>query len=206
MQKISELVYSSGVESFNEKLNQYKLPIALSLVGLVLIIGGVFSSGLLNKQKSYPKESRVQNNPSQIKVDVSGAVNKPGVYAVLVGARVEDAVKNAGGFAENANQEYISKSLNLSQKIIDGQKIYIPFAGETSVGAGQGGVIAGTQVSKIGLNSASQKHLEDLPGVGAATALKIIATRPFATVEELLTKKVVSRSVFEKIKDLVDLN
>lgn len=189
------------MERINELLNQYKVALALSLIGLVLIIGGIFSSGILNKPKLYPKESLVDQKPNTIKVDISGAVIKPGVYSIPVGSRVEDVIKASGGFAEQANKEYISKSLNLSQKLSDGQKIYVPFEGETVGG------VAGVQASsKISLNSATQSQLEALPGVGPATALKIIAGRPFADVNELLSKKAVSRAVFEKIKDLVDIN
>lgn len=195
------------MERLNNLLNQYKLPIALSLVGLVLIIGGVASSGLLNKPSSYPARSLVkEESPSVIKVDLSGAVEKPGVYSLTAGDRVEEAIKAAGGFTETAHQDFISKRLNLSQKLTDGQKIYIPFEGDPAAAGAQSAVVSGVQITKIGLNTATQKQLEDLPGVGAATALKIIASRPYATAEELLTKKVVSRSVFEKIKDLVDVN
>lgn len=188
------------MEKINQLLNEYKIPIGLSLVGLVLIIGGIFSSGILNKPKQYPKESLVDQKPNTIKVDISGAVVKPGVYSIPLGSRVEDIIKASGGFDQRSNKEYISKSLNLSQKISDGQKIYVPFEGETVGG------VAGAQSSKIGLNSATQSQLEALPGIGPATALKIIAGRPFADVNELISKKVVSRAVFEKIKDLVDIN
>src|SRR5205085_1673286 len=100
--------------------------------------------------KSFPKESLV-NAEQGIKVDISGAVNSPGVYSLPSSARVEDAIKTAGGFSETANGGYISKSLNLSQKLSDGQKIYIPVSGENT-----GGVVAGTSTTtsggKIGIN------------------------------------------------------
>lgn len=191
------------MDQFNQLLNQYKLPLILSLVGIVLIIGGVFSSGLLTKEKEYPKESIVsKENLSEIKVDVSGAVNKPGVYSLPASGRVEDAIKIAGSFAANANQEYISKSLNLSQKVSDGMKIYVPFEGEVVSGA----VIGVASSGKTSLNNATQRELEDLPGVGPVTASKIMSSRPYNEVEELLNKKVVSKSVFEKIKDLIQVN
>jgi competence protein ComEA len=200
------------VENLNEVLDKYKIPIALSLVGLVLIIGGTFSSGLFEnftqaskkastlKSSDFPKESLVSN----IKVDVSGAVNRPAVYSLHNNARVEDAIKLAGGFVSSASAEFVAKSLNLSAKLTDGQKLYVPYEGETVLGISSGSNL-GTN-AKIGLNSASSAQLEDLPGVGPATAAKIINGRPFAEINDLLTKKAVSRSVFEKIKDSVDLN
>jgi DNA uptake protein ComE-like DNA-binding protein len=200
------------VENLNEILDKYKLPLALSLVGMVLIVGGTFSSGLFDnfsqaskkatalKSSDFPKESLVTN----IKVDVSGAVNRPAVYSLQNNSRVEDALKLAGGFASSASASFIAKNLNLSAKLTDGQKLYIPFEGETVPGSTLG-LSSGT-AGKIGLNSASSGQLEDLPGVGPATATKIINARPFSEINELLTKKAVSRSVFEKIKDLIDLN
>ena len=195
------------MEGLNEKLDQLKVPIGLSLVGLVLIIGGTVSSGLLKKSKEFPKESIVRESSSLIKVDISGAVQKPGVYSLSTNSRVEELIKKAGGFVASASSEYISKSLNLSQKISDGQKFYIPFEGEPApVGAGQGLVAGASTVSKIGLNSGTQIQLESLPGIGPATASKIMNARPYTDINELITKKAVSKSVFEKIKDLVDLN
>ncbi len=197
------------MESLNRKLDQFKIPLALSLVGLVLIIGGIVSSGLLankpKKSSDFPKESLA--NPQKIKVDISGAVSNPGVYSLESYSRVEDGVKIAGGFSASASAEYISKSLNLSQKLSDGQKIYIPFEVEPFDFAQVRGVgVVGEIREKIGINNGSQSQLESLPGVGPATATKIMAGRPYQTLEELRTKKAVSKAVFDKIKDLVDLN
>lgn len=188
--------------NFLEKLDRFKLPIALGILGIVLIIGGVFTSGL-NRQKSkeYPKASLVDQQ-KMISVDISGAVKKPGVYQLQDGLRIEDSIKAAGGFAENANQEYISKYLNLAQRLSDSSKVYVPFVGESSVL--QSGVVAGVNIqTKVNLNTASQSELEALPGIGPVTASKIISDRPYASVEQLLSKKVVSKAVFEKIKDQI---
>ncbi len=201
-------------ERINELLNQYKIPIALSLVGLVLIIGGIFSSGLFkhtSQKISYPQESIVQAaNTASIKVDISGAVVSPGVYSASSTDRIEDLIKKAGGFLDIANHEYISKNLNLAQKIVDGQKVYIPFANEKiPVGGQVAGIstsISSSSSSKIGLNSATQAQLEELPSVGAVTAQKIISKRPYQSIDELLIKKALGKATFEKVKDLVDLN
>jgi len=203
------------MDRINEKLNEFKLPIGLLLVGGVLLVGGLFSSNLIQKPKSpenFPKESIVSAGEiSEVKIDVSGAVNNPGVFSLNKESRIEDAVKLAGGFSDQASKEYISKRLNLSQKISDGLKIYIPFEGEQANGqlTMDNGQVAGAATSisgKIGINSAEQASLESLPGIGAVTAKKIIDNRPYATLEELLSKKAVSKSVYTKILELVDLN
>lgn len=194
-------------------MDKYKLPIGLSLVGIVLIIGGIFSSNLTSlpgvkpkaSPKVYPKESLVDPKSSGLKVDISGAVNTPGVYTLVPGSRVEDLMIQAGGFTEAVNKEFVAKNLNLSQKITDGMKVYIPFEGEQ----GSAVLAANTgpkQAVLIGINSATQAELDTLPGVGPVTANKIITNRPYSDISELLTKKAVTKTTFEKIKDLVDLN
>lgn len=207
------------MDNFNwrEKLDQFKLPIGLSVVGIVLIVGGMFASGLTKQPstssgQNFPKESLVQPSQKQISVDISGAVEKPGVYKLSDGSRIEDVVKMAGGFSKEANTEYISKYLNMAQKISDGSKIYVPLQGEQAV-ANQAGVVGGTTSlsgvnstgvksgAKVNVNTATQAELEALPGIGPVTASKIISDRPFGSVEELLSKKVLGKSVFEKIKD-----
>lgn len=188
--------------NFWEKTEKFKLPIALSLLGIVLIVGGIFASGLnKSRPKNFPKESIVEVQKT-ISVDVSGAVQKAGVYKLKDGARVEEAIQAAGGFSENANQEYISKYLNLAQKLSDGSKVYVPYEGESGSFSQSGAQVAGQQ-SKININTASQGELEALPGIGPVTASKIISDRRYQRVEELVEKKVVGKSVFEKIKDQI---
>lgn len=181
--------------------NPYKIPIALSFLGVVLILGGIFTSSLnKSRSKEYPKESLVTAEKT-ISVDVSGAVLKPGVYQLKTGDRVEEAIKIAGGFSQEANQEYISKYLNMAQKLSDGSKIYIPVVGESGPAVQTGSVAGSSSQTKVNINTSSQAELEALPGIGPVTASKIISDRPYQKVEELLERKIVSKSVFEKIKD-----
>lgn len=190
---------------WKEKIEKFKLPIGLSLVGIVLIVGGIFASGLnRSKPKEFPKESLVQQTSKLISVDVSGAVMKPGVYRLSEDSRIENAVATAGGFSQDANKEYISKSLNMAQKLSDGSKVYVPFEGEQAGGVQGGGVVAGTNTSanaKVNINTATQAELEALPGVAATRASSIISGRPYQTIEDLLSKKILPKSVFDKIKD-----
>ncbi len=207
------------MEQVNQFLNQNKLPIALSFAGGVLIIGGIFSSSLFNPSKatatkfsSFPKESLINKDSIDgIKVDISGAVKNVGVYSLSQNSRVVDAIKSAGGFSENANSSYISKNINLSQKITDGMKIYIPFAGEqtggTSGGSSAATTLTSSQISgKVGLNTATAAQLDSLPSIGQVTANKIITGRPYSDLSDLISKKIISNSIYLKIKDLIDLN
>lgn len=197
--------------NLDDFLNKYKLPMALSLVGLVLLIGGLWSSGIISKtfvrsSKSFPPQPRQttsqQGETRIVKVDISGEVAKPGVYALSLDSRVEDALKMAGGVTESADPVFVSKSLNLAQKVSDGMKIYVPREGEAGASAS---VVAGasTEQNLTNINSASIPELEQLPGVGPVLAQKIIDKRPYTGIEELLTKKAVTKAVYEKIKGLV---
>lgn len=192
--------------NFLEKIEKFKLPIALSLLGIVLIIGGIFSSGLnksqVSKSKDFPKESIIDSQ-KPVSVDVSGAVKNPGVYQLKDGSRIEDSIKAAGGFSNNVNQEYVSKYLNLAQKLSDGSKVYVPAEGEQAANT-QTGTVAGTSIqAKVNINTATQAEIEALPGIGPVTASKIISGRPYQQTEDLKDKKIVSNAVFEKIKDQV---
>lgn len=134
----------------------------------------------------------------EVKVYVTGAVAKAGVYELAGGSRVEDAVKAAGGMTAEANAD----AINLAARVRDEMHVHVPQAGELSAGTGAGGA-----VQKISINSASAAQLESLPGIGQVTAKLIVDHRskngPFKTIEELRDLKLVNASTFEKIKDLI---
>ena len=197
------------MDRLNEILQTYKYPALLGLVGSVLIISGSFNSfGFSTKPPEIPKESIVSNTDTGelLKVDIGGAVEKPGLYTLPKNSRIDDLLKSAGGLLADVNTEFVAKQLNLSQKLIDGQKVYIPFQSESSTTA----VLGTTNVNdskdrKINLNTSTQSEIETLPGVGPSTAQKIISSRPFTNVNELLQKKIVGKALFEKIKDDIEI-
>lgn len=127
-------------------------------------------------------------------VDVSGAVVAPGVYKLTEEARTKDALIAAGGLTDEADRVFVAKVINLAQKVNDGDKIFIPTAG---------GEVAGVTTGMVNLNKATTDELMSLDGIGTARAQAIIKNRPYAKPEELLTKKVVTKAVFEKIKDQI---
>ena len=123
-----------------------------------------------------------------MRVHVVGAVDRPGVYRLPAGARVEDAVASAGGVRLGANLA----GLNLASKLADGQQVIVPRHGQQAGAVTGGGGPAGTPASagaQIDLNNATTEQLDTLDGVGPATARKILEYRaqhgPFRSVSEL---------------------
>lgn len=190
-------------------VDRFKIPLILALVGLFLIGLGLLWPKLNPEKKdievkaNQADESTAAKGQSELKVDVAGAVVEPGVYTLKPDSRLEDAIASAGGFSSEADAVWVSKNINLASKVSDGQKIYIQAIGEVSV---SGSSLGTTNTDKININFASTKELDTLPGVGVVTAEKIIALRPYATVEELLSKKAVGKATYEKLKDLVSVN
>jgi competence protein ComEA len=150
-----------------------------------------------------------------IVVQVAGAVVRPGVYSLPAGSRVADAIQAAGGYSTEVDPRAAETRLNLAAKLQDAQLIAVPRRGETSSGssgAGGGtGSAAGVSAAPglINLNTATAAQLDTLPGVGPVTAQKIIASREeksFATVDDLVTRKVVTASVLAKLRSLVTVD
>ena len=148
-----------------------------------------------------------------ITVDVDGAVMRPGLVTLPAGSRVGDAVAAAGGFTPAADAR-AAASLNLAAPLVDGSQVSVPERGAASAagsampvtGAGGGPVLA---PGPIDLATATAAQLDTLPGIGPVTAQKILAARdeaPFTSVDDLLKRKVVGPSTFEKIKSLVTVN
>ena len=136
--------------------------------------------------------------PPSIVVHVAGAIASPGVYRLAAGSRIVDALLAAGGMTGEA--DYVA--LNQAAPIHDGQRIYVPRPGE-AVPAGSAGSDA---QAKLDLNRATASELEALPGIGPTTAARIVRSRggrPFARVEELQTRGLVTARVFSDIRDLV---
>ena len=200
---------------FDEFLFKYRWPLTFLLIGLILIgLGVFFAKDSVNlsstKIEVLDSNSRPLGEVSEIVVEVSGAVESTGVFSLSSGARIEDALIAAGGVSADADRIWMEKYLNRAAKIIDGQKIYIPRIDEQSdvLSAKEEGVYqnaSSTQESSfenlININTATQKELESLWGIGPVYAQNIIEHRPYSNVEELLSKKIIKKNVYERNKD-----
>jgi competence protein ComEA len=156
--------------------------------------------------------ARASAGGGHVVVDVQGAVVEPGIRTLPAGSRVADAVEAAGGYGPRVDAARAGRELNLAAELKDGDRVVVPSrddppaAAGPSGGGGSGGSTGGAGGGPVDLNSATAAQLDELPGVGPVTAQKIIAARaeqPFATVDELLDRKIVGASTFEKLRGLV---
>lgn len=142
-----------------------------------------------------------------IVVQAAGAVLRPGVYRLAVGARVADLVDAAGGPAPDAAVEEVS----LAARLADGQRVVVPRLGDpTTVPAAPAGTApaaAGTTTGQLDLNAATAADLDRLPGVGPATATAIVRYReqhgPFTNVEQLGEVPGIGPAKLEALRPLV---
>ena len=155
----------------------------------------------------YPATDIPLASPSVIVVHVAGAVVTPGVYELTSNARVQGAIAAADGPLPDADPN----SLNLAAPLSDGSRIYVPRVGEEvppsvmAADAPTGGVAAATTI--VDVNEATAAALEELPGVGPATATAIVAERdrngPFLSVDDLDRVPGIGPTKIEALRGLV---
>ncbi len=198
-------------------------------VGLLAIAGAIVVSGptpIASIQTDQGQVASASDAPTEdpaavgstdrIVVHVAGAVRRPGLVTLAAGSRVADAIDAAGGLGPRVDAGRLGTALNLAARLNDGDRIVIPSRDDpsTSTGGGTGGGNAGGGDSGTGsgatgpvdVNRATSAELEALPGIGPATATKIIAAReerPFTTVDELLERKVLGQATLAKIRELI---
>lgn len=207
--------------SLNKK--QMILVIAIGMIFVVVIGTYVYMAYQQNQTQEetifYEEEEQEESNQREEKVEkvvvhIAGEVNHPGVVEVKVGSRIVDVVEEAGGFTQEANWD----SINLAYIVEDGQKITIPSQEEVEHGMyvskehGENVLEGGKSESEekfemVNINEATQTQLEELPGIGPSTALKIVEYRKeqgkFKTVEEIKNVSGIGEAKYEKIKDVI---
>jgi competence protein ComEA len=185
--------------------------------------GGQAVAGLASYATSASASPRpyATPTPQEIVVYVCGAVHRPGVYHLAPGARIADLLSAAGGAAARAELQ----AVNLAAKLVDGQQVVVPVRGATAVAAAGapstagGSTTAGDSTAAadssgsagatapVNLNTASAAELDALPGVGPATAQKIIDYRTanggFKSVDDLKNVSGIGDAKFATLQPLV---
>ena len=150
----------------------------------------------VDQQLITAAEERPLTSTANVFVHVSGEVINPGIYQLPANSRLFDAVFAAGGFTEQAQAD----SVNLARPINDGEQIKVAKIGEISVQSDQ-------SQSTISLNSATLNQLDQLPGIGATLAQRIIDWREqnggFSRISDLRKVSGIGPKLYESIKTLV---
>jgi len=178
-----------------DQLERYRWLI-VAVLSVPLLSGIAY---LLNERLDDPAELQIREDqpvPGDVRVYITGAVQNPGVYSVGDGDRWIDAVEAAGG----ATVEADLNAVNLSRRAQDEDHIFVPPLGGAAVaGASQGPL--------ININTADEAELQSLPGIGEVRARSIVESRtadgPFASIDDLLARNVISESVFAEIAPLI---
>ena len=171
---------------------------ALLIIGSLILVLSVF---IVARGNSQPDEAMgvipITIAEPEIFVDVTGAVNKPGVYTLTGKSRVIDAIKAAGDSAPGADLS----TINLARVLNDGEQIYV----DSTVVSGNGVRVSKTVRSgPININRATAQQLDALDGVGPVIAQRIVDYRKingsFLTIDDLQKVSGIGAAKFAQIK------
>ena len=211
MKKLMELLgdrreISRFLREHKEVLKKAGIVVLVIVLGLVV---SIFKNGGQEEANAQAEEATVstEETAAMIYVDVGGEVKNPSVVELPDGSRVTDAITAAGGLTEQA---YLT-DINRAAFVSDGEKIYIPSQVSEleddglSVGEGGGGGTAKSSDGRININTADSTQLQELTGVGPATAEKIIDYRKqngrFQSIEDIKNVSGIGDKTYEKLKD-----
>ncbi len=215
--KLAEDQIRQQLSSF---VSNYRIELVFILVSLILSLGSflVFWKASTAQKTTEIKFSSpsspdfpIASAPARLMyVDISGAVEKPGLYEIKEGSRLQNLLEKANGLSKKADRIFFAQHFNLAKVVVDQEKIYIPSVQEVEEAQYDnlpiertGAMVEGATASLININAASEKELDMLPGVGPVTAQKMIEARPYGSLEDLLAKKIVSERVYGLIQDKI---
>jgi len=172
------------------------------------ILLGLFLAALVWVVARNPSGEAVTLRPvpteKPMVVHITGAVPRPGVYALPQGARIQDGISAAGGFLAEADKT----NINLAQLLEDGEKLDVPYVegGSPVITTPVPEVVTST-TELVNINTASSAELDTLPGIGPTTAQKIIDYRtqngPFVNTEDIINVSGIGPGTYERIKTLI---
>lgn len=174
--------------------------------------GGEATAEIGSDSSGGSGQAEGEGSEDTIFVDVSGAVSTPSVVEIPSGSRVADAIEAAGGLTPEADVS----SLNRAARVEDGSKVVVPAlatAGGQEAGPEATGVLdspaESSTPSLININLAGVDELDELPGVGPATAQAIVDDREengsFSSIEDIMRVSGIGEAKFERMRDLISI-
>jgi competence protein ComEA len=194
-----------------------------ALFVLMGVLAGFLLAGVVFFVSRLPSGETIALLPAPtlapIAVDVTGAVVRPGLYKFPDGSRIQDAIDAAGGLLADAD----TKAINLAARLEDGKQLDIPYKEGTAPAAATEAPVfsysepdgtnpvstseSPNDAELIDINTATLEQLDTLPGVGPATAQKIIDYRttngPFGTIEDIMKVPGIGPATFDNMQSLI---
>ena len=191
----------------------------LAVIVIILVGRGMMASStkekvmVTNAVNTTRIEETTTMMPQNCYVDIKGEVLHPGVYEFSCESRVQEVIKKAGGFTEEADETKI----NLAQKISDQMQIIVPNLhskqeGGVTEGNSEKGNMSNTTPSNskqgtVNINTATLEELQTIKGIGKKKAEAILQYRKehgaFRTKEDLLQVKGIGKKALEAIESQV---
>lgn len=215
MEKLKQIKNLNDLKEFfilnKEKIKRAALPITVAAALLLFwFLGGSDEEDLkgdagkdvsdITVEERTESEEGGNYENSDIYVDISGCVLNPGVYKVEAGTRLFQLIEKAGGLTEDAD----IRELNRAEEVSDGQKVIIYSFDESREVQQQS---QSAEAGKVNINKADSSELQTVPGIGPATAQKIIEYRQnnggFDSLEDLKNVKGIGEKTFESMKEYI---
>ena len=191
----------------------------LAVIVIILVGRGMMASSMKEKVMvtNAVNTTRVEETttmmPQNCYVDIKGEVLRPGVYEFSCESRIQEVIKKAGGFTEEADETKI----NLAQKITDQMQMIVPNVnskqeggvteGNSEKGNSSNMILSNAKQGKVNINTATLEELQTIKGIGKKKAEAILQYRkehgPFRTKEDLLEVKGIGKKALEAIESQV---
>ena len=192
----------------------------LAVIVIILVGRGMMASPtkekvmVTNAVNTTRVEEATTMMPQNCYVDIKGEVLHPGVYEFSCESRIQEVIKKAGGFTEEADETKI----NLAQKISDQMQIIVPNLhskqeGGVTEGNSEKGNLSNTTLSNskqgtVNINTATLEELQTIKGIGKKKAEAILQYRKehgaFRTKEDLLQVNGIGKKALEAIESQVN--
>lgn len=176
-----------------------------------------------NKSKNGLDGKKNEVNLDKITVYISGAIQKPGIVTIESNKRLFDAIKMLGGTSEDADLNRVNMAIKLEDEkhyivprigevisVEDEEINQVSNSGQTNTSNSNVNKPDHNKSSKVNINTADVKELDTLPGIGEATANKIIQHREdngkFKSIGDIKNVNGIGEKKFDNIKDLISVN
>ena len=191
----------------------------LAVIVIILVGRGMMASStkekvmVTNAVNTTRVEEATTMMPQNCYVDIKGEVLRPGVYEFSCESRIQEVIKKAGGFTEDADETKI----NLAQKISDQMQIIVPnlhskqeggvTEGNSEKGNSSNTTPSNSKQGTVNINTATLEELQTIKGIGKKKAEAILQYRKehgaFRTKEDLLQVKGIGKKALEAIESQV---